>query len=268
MKLHLLGWDIICSPKSEGGLGFKKAEFNNLAMLARNAWMIIENPNCLLATVLKSRYFPRTDFLNAKCPSNCSWTWKLNTHFDDASVEKIITIPLSHICTPDMRAWELSKNGRFTYKSAYLGLRGLRPSQCSAFWKRIWKIRVPYKIQVFTWKATMNALPARIILNTRMHMLSVDCTRCNDPHESILHALVLRPFASRVWFLSSFCVNTQAFSNKSFIDWMMFWLVDLVSELPDGDQCFFVAILWSIWQSRKNPIFQNVKENDSAVLMS
>ncbi|XP_026398414.1 uncharacterized protein LOC113294224 [Papaver somniferum] len=65
-KLHFLGWDILCSPKAEGGLGFRKAELNNLAMLARNAWRILENPNCLLVTVLEAKYFPRTDFLNAK----------------------------------------------------------------------------------------------------------------------------------------------------------------------------------------------------------
>ncbi|XP_026396610.1 uncharacterized protein LOC113291273 [Papaver somniferum] len=75
-KLHLLGWDNLCSPKAEGGLGFRKAELNNLAMLARNAWRIIENPDCLLATVLKAKYFPRTDFLNAKCTDKCSWTWR------------------------------------------------------------------------------------------------------------------------------------------------------------------------------------------------
>ncbi|XP_026396877.1 uncharacterized protein LOC113291570 [Papaver somniferum] len=75
-KLHLLGWDILCSPKAECGLGFRKAELNNLAMLARNAWRILENQNCLVETVLKAKYFPRTDFLNAKCTGKCSWTWK------------------------------------------------------------------------------------------------------------------------------------------------------------------------------------------------
>ncbi|XP_026459784.1 uncharacterized protein LOC113360491 [Papaver somniferum] len=68
-KLHLLGWDILCSPKAEGGLGFRKAELNNLAMLARNAWRILENPNCMLAT---AKYFPRTDFLNASVLLNDS----------------------------------------------------------------------------------------------------------------------------------------------------------------------------------------------------
>ncbi|XP_026416909.1 uncharacterized protein LOC113312367 [Papaver somniferum] len=159
------------------------------------------------------------------------------------------------------------KNGRFTYKSAYLGLRRLRPSPCSALWKCIWKINVPYRIQVFSWKAARNALPARTVLHTRMPMNYVDCTRCNDPSESIMQALVFCPFASRVWFLSSFCVNTQAFSTKSFMDWMLFWLVNLVYKLPDGDQRLFVAILWSLWQSRNNLVFQNIKENYTDVLM-
>ncbi|XP_026452083.1 uncharacterized protein LOC113352483 [Papaver somniferum] len=245
-KLHLLGWDILCSPKAEGGLGFRKADLNSLAMLARNAWRIIENPDCLLATVLKAKYFPRTDFLNAKCTGKCSWTWRclhaikelikpfiywivgdgnfidpwcdkwipslgsatptplvppdpnvkvsyfinpltgncdvsrLNTHFNNAFVQNIVTIPLSQLCIPDRKAWDLSKNGKFTSKSAYMGLRGLRPSPCKNLWMRIWKVRIPYRIQVFLWKAARNALPSRTILHTRMPMQTVDCPSKNN----------------------------------------------------------------------------------------
>ncbi|XP_026459794.1 uncharacterized protein LOC113360503 [Papaver somniferum] len=48
---------------------------------------------------------------------------------------------------------------------------------------------------------------------------------------------------------------------------MYFWLVDHVSKHPDGDPCFFVAILWSLWQSRNNLVFQNIKEINIAALM-
>ncbi|XP_026378336.1 uncharacterized protein LOC113272753 [Papaver somniferum] len=136
--------------------------------------------------------------------------------------------------------------------------------------RKLWTltfVNVPNIIQVFTWKAAGNALPARNVLHTRMPMLSVDCTRCNDPHESVFHALVLCPFASRVWFLSSFCVNTHFFNNKSFLDWMMFWLIDPISKLHERDQYLFVVILWSLWQSRNNLFFQNIKETHSTVLM-
>ncbi|XP_026459191.1 uncharacterized protein LOC113359833 [Papaver somniferum] len=196
-------------------------------------------------------------------------TWnlsKLNTHFDNACVKKIVTIPLSHLWTPDRRDWDLSKNGKFLSKSAYMGLRGLRPSFCKNLWMRIWKIRVPYRIQVFTLRAARNALPVRTILHNRMHMHSVDCARCNDPQESIIHALVLCPFASRVWFLSDFYINTQFFQNKSFIDWLLFWLTDPLSRLLDEAQCLFVTILWSLWTSRNNFIFQNLKGTHIDVL--
>ncbi|XP_026417071.1 uncharacterized protein LOC113312538 [Papaver somniferum] len=234
----------------------KKAELNNLAMLARNAWKIIENPDFLLPSTLKARYFPRTDFLNVKCPANCSWTWKClhkpfiswivgDGQFIDHWCDKWIpslgfvvpnplvppdpTIKVSYFISPITRSWDVDRlNTHFddtsTKKIVTIPLsQGLRPSPCSALWKHIWKINVPYRIQVFTWKAAKNALPARTVLHTRMPMNPVDCDRYIDPSESIMHALVLCPFASCVWFLSSFCINTQAFSSKTFIDWMLFW---------------------------------------------
>ncbi|XP_026398432.1 uncharacterized protein LOC113294241 [Papaver somniferum] len=99
-----------------------------------------------------------------------------------------------------------------------------------------------------------------------MPMQTVDCPKCTDPYESIMHALVLCPFASRVWFISDFNINTQFFQNKSFIEWLIFWLTDAVSKLPDEAQSLFVAILWSIWTSRKQIIFQNLSESHITVL--
>ncbi|XP_026410447.1 uncharacterized protein LOC113305646 [Papaver somniferum] len=176
-----------------------------------------------------------------------------------------LSLLLSELCTPDRRAWDLSKNGKFSSKSAYMGLRALRPSPCKNLWKRIWKIRVPY-FQVFVWRAARNALPTRTVLHTRMSMHSVDCARCNDPHESIMHALVIFPFASRVWFMSDFSINTEFFQDKSFTDWLLFCLIDPLSKLPDEAQCLFIAILWSLWTSRNNFIFQNLTETHVAVL--
>ncbi|XP_026396920.1 uncharacterized protein LOC113291623 [Papaver somniferum] len=46
----------------------------------------------------------------------------------------------------------------------------------------------------------------------------------------------------------------------------MFWLTEPVSKLSDHDQSLFVAILWSIWTSRNNFIFQHLKENHTTVL--
>ena len=43
-KLHLINWDKICHPKSEGGLSLKKFSLMNQAMLAKKFWRIHQNP--------------------------------------------------------------------------------------------------------------------------------------------------------------------------------------------------------------------------------
>ncbi|XP_026384858.1 uncharacterized protein LOC113280452 [Papaver somniferum] len=140
-----------------------------------------------------------------------STTWdinRLNTHFDNASIQKIINIPLSQLCTPGRRACDLTKDGKFTSKSAYLGINGITHSPCKNLCLRILKIRVPHRIQIFLWRAARNAMPYRTILHTGMPMLSIECARCLHPHESVMHALVTCPFASHV------CRNNLIFQNQ------------------------------------------------------
>jgi hypothetical protein len=62
----------MCSPKFSGGLGFRDIELFNLAMLARQAWRILQNPMALSSRILKAVYFPNGDFLDATLGSSPS----------------------------------------------------------------------------------------------------------------------------------------------------------------------------------------------------
>ena len=62
--------------KSQGGMVFRDLETFNDAMLAKQTWWLLENPNSLCARVLKVRYFPNEGFLTAGCPASSSKTWK------------------------------------------------------------------------------------------------------------------------------------------------------------------------------------------------
>ena len=47
-------------------MGFRDIRYFNLALLAKQAWRLIDNPDSLCGTVLKAKYFPSGDLLNAK----------------------------------------------------------------------------------------------------------------------------------------------------------------------------------------------------------
>ncbi|KAL0423118.1 UNVERIFIED_CONTAM: putative mitochondrial protein [Sesamum radiatum] len=75
-KIHWVAWDKMCMSKKEGGLGFRKMQTFNVAMLAKQGWHIMSNPDLLISRILKARYYRDNDFLHAKIGYNPSFAWR------------------------------------------------------------------------------------------------------------------------------------------------------------------------------------------------
>jgi hypothetical protein len=75
-KMHWYAWWKLCYPKSEGGMGFRDFNSFNLAMLAKQGWRLINDPNSLCARVLRTKYYPHGDILKAGPKSGSSFTWQ------------------------------------------------------------------------------------------------------------------------------------------------------------------------------------------------
>lgn len=74
--IHWQSWDRLTVPKELGGMGFRDMRNFNLAMLGKQGWRLMTNPDSLCARVLKGRYFHDVDFLNCTRKKHSSHTWR------------------------------------------------------------------------------------------------------------------------------------------------------------------------------------------------
>ena len=90
-RIHWQEWWKMCVPKCKGGMGFRDFQCFNLAMLAKQVWRLLSNPDSLCARVLRARlsnpdslcarvlrarYFPDGKLLDARLKSGSSYTWQ------------------------------------------------------------------------------------------------------------------------------------------------------------------------------------------------
>ncbi|CAL1395371.1 unnamed protein product [Linum trigynum] len=75
-RIRWVSWRNLCRSKHDGGLGFRRFEQFNQALLAKIGWRILMEPQSLLAQVYKGKYFPNGSFLEASARSRPSWGWQ------------------------------------------------------------------------------------------------------------------------------------------------------------------------------------------------
>lgn len=71
-----MSWWKMCVPKNQGGMGFRDIHNFNLAFLTKQAWHLLDNLDSLCASILRAKYYPDGDLLNAKLRKGSSFTWK------------------------------------------------------------------------------------------------------------------------------------------------------------------------------------------------
>jgi hypothetical protein len=62
--------------KDKGGLGYRDLECFNMALLAKQGWRILQNPDSLVGRIYKEKYFRHETFLDSGIGSNPSYAWR------------------------------------------------------------------------------------------------------------------------------------------------------------------------------------------------
>jgi hypothetical protein len=75
-KIHWMSWAKLSKSKKGGGMGFRGIKNFNKALLGKHCWRLMTGEESLLGRVFKSRYYPRTSFLEAKIGYQPSYAWK------------------------------------------------------------------------------------------------------------------------------------------------------------------------------------------------
>jgi hypothetical protein len=74
-KIHWLSWDKMGLAKSAVGLSFRDLVLFNKALLAKQGWRIIKEPNSIDVLILKAKYFPHSGFMEADLGTRPSYAW-------------------------------------------------------------------------------------------------------------------------------------------------------------------------------------------------
>ena len=75
-KMCWVSWEKLTQPKSAGGLGLKDIQWFNKALLAKNSWRMLTNPDCLLARVLLGKYCQNDKLLRVEALNTSSHGWR------------------------------------------------------------------------------------------------------------------------------------------------------------------------------------------------
>jgi hypothetical protein len=75
-KIHLMSWVKIERSKVEGGMGFQHLTCFNVALLAKQCWRLLQNPDSLVAQIIKAKYYDHESFWDAKIGSRPSYAWR------------------------------------------------------------------------------------------------------------------------------------------------------------------------------------------------
>ncbi|KAF7824035.1 reverse transcriptase [Senna tora] len=214
-KLHWKAWHKLVVPKKDGGLGFKDFQKFKIALLAKQAWRILENPDDLWVQVLKGSYFSNGDFLNAKKGYRASWAWssilegrnllmngacsKIGNGeyvfiWKDKWVKELIVdgaLDLS-VIEDVINPVEAKAINSIAIRSNGSADRLIWPlCKDGSLWKAIWGVNAVPKVKSFLWMACVRALLTCEALYRRKCAPSPACHICGLEEETDEHVILL-----------------------------------------------------------------------------
>ncbi|KAL2896303.1 hypothetical protein RDABS01_038087 [Bienertia sinuspersici] len=183
-------------------------------------------------------------------------------------IDAIKAIPMGTMEQDDFLAWEYTKIGEFSVKSAYhleMQSKGSAATTSDHYnarllWERVWKAQVPPKVKNFAWRAMNNGLPTMVNLVKRNIQVDCICPRCGEEKEDTTHLIVGCMESRFLWKISPLRLDIG--TSTSLFEWGK-----TITTACKADFSWEIALIlmWQIWQSHNKWVFNREKVDPSII---
>jgi hypothetical protein len=75
-RIAWMSWSKLGRAKEWGGMGYRDLEWFNVALLAKQGWRLVQNPDGLVAKILREKYYPHNSFMESNLGKRPSYIWR------------------------------------------------------------------------------------------------------------------------------------------------------------------------------------------------
>ena len=199
------------------------------------------------------------------------WRRNLFDHESDLAVDFMEEISSFHFQrnVKDIMTWKADPSGVYSTRSAYKFM--ITPSS-PAFDLRssslLWKLKIPPKAAVFTWRLLQDRLPTRAnLLRRNVIIQDIVCPLCGLDQEEVGHLFFNCKRIVGLWWESMTWVQVHGPLPASPVDHFLQFCDGFGAHINHSSWCgWWVALTSTIWQHRNLLIFHDKPFEPSKVM--
>ena len=169
----------------------------------------------------------------------------------------------------DKLLWKADPSGLYSTRSAYRLLSSQNSTALDGInFQLVWKLKIPPKAAIFTWRLIKDRLPTRANLHRRnVEVQDLTCPLCHSEQEEAGHLFFHCRYTVGLWWESLRWIQTFGALPSSPTSHFSLWCEGLVAGRNQNRWCgWWIALTSAIWKHRNLLIFQGIPFINSKVM--